>query len=104
MGILCDTKRALEISIWYQVGNALVQVLAQKWFSAITYAIWLRSEFRGQHSAWFSSVHLLLFRTQRQMLEAGVIFSDPCARFACDFGVPEDTFVMVLFFWGEGSI
>ena len=95
LGILCHTKKALEIAIWYQVGYALVQVLAQNWFSAITYAIWLRSEFRGQHSAWFFRAHLLFFHAWGRILEAGVGFWNPevdilaRGRFWSDFGVPK---------------
>ena len=73
--------KALEISIWYQVGNALVQDLAQKWFSAIIYAIWLRSEFRGQHSAWLFGAHFLFFHTPGRILEPRIGFWIPRSTF-----------------------
>ena len=69
--------------------------ISPKWFSAITFAIWLRLIFRGRVSAWFFGAHLLFFHARGRILEAGVRFWNPevdiLARggFWSVFGVPE---------------
>ena len=68
--------------------DVLVQALVPKRFMAITCTIWLRLEFRGQHSVWFFSAHLLYFHAQGQILEPRIGFWTPGSTFwpGCLFG------------------
>ena len=58
--------------------------LPPKRFLALTCTIWLRLQFRGLDSAWFSSAHLLIFHAQGRMLEPRIGFWIP----GFDFGSP----------------
>ena len=53
----------------------------QKWFSAITCAIWLRLIFRGRGSAWFFGAHRLFFHARGRILEARIGFWIPRSTF-----------------------
>ena len=66
---------------WCPKGIPNLQVLARKWFWAITCTIWLRLKFRGRGSAWFFSAHLLYFHAQGQILEPRIGFWIPRSTF-----------------------
>ena len=66
---------------WCPKGTPNLQVLARKWFWAVTCTIWLRLQFRGRGSAWFFSAHLLYFHAQGQIWEPRIGFWIPRSTF-----------------------